>query len=103
MNSRKTIVTNAFSPGRMIKLSKYSTHHKEISEEEFAENAKKASSHVGNRGIANRYGLLFNRRPINLVPGDDAYVVYIHGGTLPSDGNLPSNVHLTFEHVEVTA
>ena len=71
--------------------------------EEFAENAKKASSHVGNRGIANRYGLLFNRSPINLVPGDDAYVVYIHGGVLPADGNLPANVRLTFEHVEVTA
>ncbi len=99
----KTIVTNAFSPGRMINLSEYSTHHKEISEEEFAENAKKASSFIGNRGIANRYGLLFNRRPINLLPGDDAYVVYIHGGVLPENGSLPANVSLTFEHVEVTA
>lgn len=103
MNTKKTIVTNAFSPGRMIKLSRYSTHHEEITEDEFAENAKKASSHVGNRGIANRYGLQFNRSPIHLVPGDEAYVVYIHGGTLPSDGHLPANVSLTFEHVEVTA
>ena len=99
----KTIVTNAFSPGRMIMLPKYSTNAKKITEEEFISNAKHALSHVGNKGIANRYGLRLNRRPINLRPGDEVYVVYIHGGTLPENGDLPSDVSLTFEHVEVVA
>ena len=103
MNEPKTIVTNAFSPGRMINLPKYSTTAKKITEKECAKNAKKASSYVGHKGIANRYGVPLNRRHINLLPGDDVYVVYIHGGTLPENGILPSDVSLTFEHVEVTA
>lgn len=105
MNSvaRKTIVTNAFSPGRMITIPKYSTNAEKITEKEFEEKAKKALSHVGNKGIANRYGLRLNRSPINLRPGDEVYVVYIHGGKLPETGDLPSDVSLTFEHVEVVA
>lgn len=99
----RTIVTNAFSSGKMITLPEYSTKVKKISEEEFSENAKKAFSHIGNRGIAKRYGLKFNRKPINLIPGDTVYVVYIHGGKLPETGVLPDDVYLTFEHIEVVA
>lgn len=97
----KTIVTNAFSPGKMINVPEYGTRTKNISEKEFHENAKKALSHVGNKGIARRYGLRFNRKPILLVPGDDVYVVHIHGGRLPDSGIIPDDVFLTFQHVEV--
>ena len=99
----KTIVTNAFSPGKMISRKEYQTKAEKITEEEFQKNAQKAYSHVGNKGIATRYGLRFNRRPIDLIPGDNVYVVYIHGGKLPDNGVLPEDVHLTFEHVEVVA
>lgn len=99
----KTLVTHAFSPGKMIKSRRYTTHTVDITEEEFEKNAKKALSHVGNKGIAKRYGLKYNRKPINLMPGDDVYVVHIHGGKLPDNGILPDDVYLTFQHVEVVA
>ena len=99
----RTIVTNAFSPGKMIRVPEYHTHTTDITEEEFKKMAKTAFSHVGNKGIATRYGLQFNRRPIQLVPGDEVYVVHIHGGRLPESGILPDDVYLTFQHVEVTA
>lgn len=98
----KTLVTNAYS-GSMVRSEEYSTKVQKISEDEFMDNAKKALSHVGNRGIANRYGLRFNRSPIRLTPGDEVYVVYIHGGVLPESGVLPANVSLSFEHIEVRA
>lgn len=99
----KTIVTSAFSSGRMINSPEYTLHGRKITEREFQEHAKKALSFVGHKGVANRYGLPFNRSRINLVPGDQVYVVYIHGGILPENGNLPSDVSLTFEHIEVEA
>ncbi|MBQ2653048.1 MAG: hypothetical protein IJF83_05790 [Methanobrevibacter sp.] len=99
----KTIVTSAFSSGRMINSPEYTLHGKKITEKEFQEKAKKALSFIGHRGVANRYGLQFNRSRISLVPGDQVYVVYIHGGRLPENGDLPSDVSLTFEHVEIVA
>ena len=103
MRPPKTIVTNAFSPGKMINRKEYQTKAEKITEEEFSKKAQNAYSHVGNKGIATRYGLRFNRRPIELIPGDNIYVVYIHGGRLPDNGVLPDDVYLTFEHVKVVA
>lgn len=101
----KLIVTNAFS-GAMVQTSEYGTDVEKISEEEFLELSQEACSHIGHPGIARRYHLPVNRKPIHLVPGDEVAVVYIHGGKLPRNGKLPWNVRLTFEHikiVEVTA
>ena len=98
----KTIVTNAYS-GSMVRYDKYSTDVEKISEEEFAMNAKQAFSHIGNKFIANRYGLRLNKKPIKLLPGDEVYVVYIHGGRLPEHGKLPKDVKLSFEHVTIKA
>ena len=99
----KTIVTNAFSPGKMIKHPQYTTHTEDITEEEWLDNARYAISHIGNKGIATRYGLEYNRKFIALSPGDDVYVVHINGGRLPDNGVIPDGVYLTFQHVEVEA
>ena len=99
----KIIATNAYS-GTMVTAEKYTTKVEKISEDEYRENAKKAVSHIGNKGSANRYGLKYNRRPITLQPGDQVYVCYIGGkGILPESGILPHNVHLSFEHIKVIA
>lgn len=102
LSDGKIIVTNAFS-GAMINFEKYSTTVTKITEEEFRENAPLCISHIGNKGIAKRYGLELNKSHIELAPGDELYVVYIHGGTLPESGRLPWNVNLSFEHIEVKA
>ena len=96
----KTIVTNAFS-GNMINIDEYSTVVSKISEEEFLELIRDADSNISHPGIAHRYHLPLNPGKIRLVPGDNIIVVYIHGGKLPSNGRLPWNVQLTFEHIQV--
>ena len=99
----KKVVANAFSPGKMIKAPQYTTRTVNITEEEFIDKSKDAISHIGNVGIANRYGLKYNRTPITLLPGDEIYVVNINGGKLPYSGIIPDGVYLTFQHVEVEA
>lgn len=94
----KTIVTNAWN-GKMVHSDSYTTEVDKITEEEFEKGIKGAYSHVGHRGIANRYNLRFNRKSISVIPGDEVYVVYIDGGILPSDGTVPYDVNLTFEHI----
>ena len=97
----RLIATNAYS-GTMVKSKKYSTDAEKITEEEWLDLAKQADSHIGNPGIAKRYGLPYNRRPINLQPGDEVAVVYIGGqGRLPPSGKLPWNVFLSFEHIKI--
>ena len=96
----KRIVTNAFS-GNMINTNEYSTVVSKISEEEFLELIKSADSNISHPGISRRYNLPLNPGKINLVPGDEIIVVYIHGGKLPGNGKLPWNVRLTFEHIRV--
>lgn len=96
----KLIVTNAFS-GNMINSSEYSTVVSKISEEEFLELIKDADSNISHPGISSRYHLPLNPGKIRLVPGDELLVVYIHGGKLPSNGKLPWNVRLTFEHIRI--
>lgn len=99
-NTGRLIVTNAYS-GSMVNTESYSTSVEKISEEEFIDLARKGDSHIGNPGIARRYHLPYNRKPIHLVPGDELAVVYIKGGQLPSSGQLPWNVHLSFEHIKI--
>lgn len=98
----KLIVTNAFS-GAMVNTEKYSTKVAKITEEEFLELAKTADSHISHPGISKRYNIPINKKHIELVPGDEVVVVYIHGGKLPFDGRLPWNVKLSFEHIKVIA
>ena len=98
----KLIVSNAFS-GSMVNTEKYSTKVSKISEEEFSELAKHADSHISHPGIAKRYRIPINKKHINLLPGDEVVVVYIHGGKLPMNGSLPWNVSLSFEHIKVIA
>lgn len=100
MDEERLIVTNAFS-GSMVNTEKYHTDVKKITEEEFEELAKYADSHISHPGISRRYDLPINKKRINLVPGDEVAVVYIHGGKLPTTGKLPWNVKLTFEHIKV--
>ncbi|MBR0271435.1 MAG: hypothetical protein IJQ68_05515 [Methanobrevibacter sp.] len=100
MQGGKFIVTNAFS-GNMINIEKYSTKVSKISEEEFLELIQNAESNISHPGIARRYNLKLNPGKINLVPGDELVVVYIHGGKLPANGKLPWNVNLSFEHIRV--
>ena len=96
----KLLVTNAFS-GSMINLENYTTQVSKISEEEFLELIRDAESHISHPGIARRYHLPVNKSHINLVPGDELLVVYIHGGKLPSNGKLPWNCRLTYEHIRI--
>ena len=98
----KLIATNAFS-GAMVNTEEYSTKVSKISEEEFFELAKNADSHISHPGISKRYHLPINKKHINLVPGDEVVVVYIHGGKLPMTGKVPWNVSLSFEHIRVIA
>lgn len=96
----KIIITNAFS-GNMIKHSEYSTIVSKISEEEFLDLIKHADSNISHPGIARRYHLPLKPGKIQLHPGDELVVVYIHGGKLPENGKLPWNVQLTFEHIRI--
>lgn len=96
----KTIVTNAFS-GNMINTEEYSTIVSKISEEEFKELIPHADSNISHPGISTRYNLPLNPSKIKLVPGDEVLVVYIHGGKLPTNGEVPWNVNLSFEHIRV--
>lgn len=96
----RLIVTNAFS-GNMIKHSEYSTIVSKISEEEFLDLIKHADSNISHPGIARRYHLPLKPGKIQLHPGDELVVVYIHGGKLPENGKLPWNVQLTFEHIRI--
>lgn len=96
----RLIVTNAFS-GNMINVSDYSTVVSKISEEEFIELIRHADSNISHPGISNRYHLALNPGKIRLMPGDEVVVVYIHGGRLPSNGKLPWNVNLSFEHIRI--
>ena len=96
----KLIVTNAFS-GAMVLPEKYGTRVTKISEKEFLELAQKADSHISHPGIAKRYHIPINKEHINLLPGDEVVVVYIHGGKLPMNGSVPWNVKLSFEHIRV--
>lgn len=96
------IVTNAFS-GAMVNTEEYGTNVKKITEEEFQEMAKDADSHISHPGISKRYRLPINKKHIDLRPGDEVLVVYIHGGKLPMNGRVPWNVKLSFEHIKVIA
>lgn len=100
--SGRLIVANAFS-GSMVNIEKYGTTVTKITEPEFEELVQNADSHISHPGIARRYHLPINKKHINLVPGDELIVVYIHGGKLPLTGEVPWNVSLSFEHIRVVA
>lgn len=89
------IVTNAFS-FNMIGFLAYDVSVERINESIFKRETRDAESFIGNQGVANRFHLRLNKKPINLRPGDEVYVVLINGGILYDDGSKSPGTHLNF-------